>query len=132
MYNVIYHFSLLLQKLTIKVEACIESINSTLESGEDVLISGSGKFYVNEKGQRRGRNPANREDNNQKSSIACYRSWSKVGELYLSLTKMNVDAVIFDLDGTILDSIGIYYQIIETVFQHLGLKQSKQMSLVNQ
>ena len=34
---------------------------------------------------------------------------------------MNVDAVIFDLDGTILDSIGIYYQIIEIVFQHLDM-----------
>ena len=39
----------------------------------------------------------------------------------MSLNKMNVDAVIFDLDGTILDSIGIYYQIIEIVFQHLGI-----------
>ena len=39
----------------------------------------------------------------------------------MSLKKMNVDAVIFDLDGTILDSIGIYYQIIEIVFQHLDM-----------
>jgi len=30
-----------------------------------------------------------------------------------------VDAVLFDLDGTILDSIHIYYQIIETVFNRL-------------
>ena len=33
--------------------------------------------------------------------------------------KMQVNAVLFDLDGTILDSIHIYYQIIETVFQRL-------------
>ncbi len=32
---------------------------------------------------------------------------------------MNVDAVLFDLDGTILDSIGIYFQIIEIVLKRL-------------
>lgn len=35
--------------------------------------------------------------------------------------KLHVDAVMFDLDGTILDSIHIYYQIIETVFNRLDL-----------
>lgn len=35
--------------------------------------------------------------------------------------KMKVGAVLFDLDGTILDSIHIYYQIIETVFKRLDL-----------
>lgn len=29
--------------------------------------------------------------------------------------------MLFDLDGTILDSIGIYFQIIETVFDELGI-----------
>jgi len=33
-----------------------------LESGEDVLISGFGKFCVKEKRKRRGRNPATGED----------------------------------------------------------------------
>ena len=33
-----------------------------LTSGEDVLISGFGKFCVNEKRQRKGRNPATGED----------------------------------------------------------------------
>jgi integration host factor subunit alpha len=33
-------------------------MKSTLASGEDVLISGFGKFCVNEKGARKGRNPA--------------------------------------------------------------------------
>ena len=40
------------------VESLLEIIKSSLESGEDVLISGFGKFCVNEKKARRGRNPA--------------------------------------------------------------------------
>ena len=40
------------------VESLLEIIKSTLESGEDVLISGFGKFCVKKKGERRGRNPA--------------------------------------------------------------------------
>ena len=40
------------------VETLIEIIKSTLESGEDVLISGFGKFCVKDKRERRGRNPA--------------------------------------------------------------------------
>jgi len=39
-------------------EMLLELIKSTLESDEDVLISGFGKFCVNEKNERRGRNPA--------------------------------------------------------------------------
>jgi len=39
------------------VETLLEVIKSTLESGEDVLISGFGKFCVKEKKARRGRNP---------------------------------------------------------------------------
>ena len=40
------------------VETLLEIIKRTLEGGEDVLISGFGKFCVKEKRQRRGRNPA--------------------------------------------------------------------------
>jgi len=40
------------------VETLLEFIKGTLESGEDVLISGFGKFCVREKRKRRGRNPA--------------------------------------------------------------------------
>jgi integration host factor subunit alpha len=40
------------------VETLLEIIKSTLESGEDVLISGFGKFCVREKAERKGRNPA--------------------------------------------------------------------------
>ena len=46
------------KKSTELVEQLIETINSTLASGEDVLASGFGKFCVNEKNERRGRNPA--------------------------------------------------------------------------
>ncbi len=40
------------------VEKLFETIKSTLASGEDVLISGFGKFQVKDKRERRGRNPA--------------------------------------------------------------------------
>ena len=39
------------------VEATFEIIKKTLESGEDVLITGFGKVCVKDKGYRRGRNP---------------------------------------------------------------------------
>jgi integration host factor subunit alpha len=40
------------------VEILLELIKQTLESGDDVMISGFGKFCVKEKKKRRGRNPA--------------------------------------------------------------------------
>ena len=40
------------------VETMIKFIKDTLESGEDVLISGFGKFCVKSKKERRGRNPS--------------------------------------------------------------------------
>jgi integration host factor subunit alpha len=40
------------------VESLVEIVKSTLESGEDVLITGFGKFCVKDKLERRGRNPA--------------------------------------------------------------------------
>ncbi len=44
------------------VESIMDIIKEKLESGEDVLISGFGKFCVKEKKERRGRNPATGED----------------------------------------------------------------------
>jgi len=44
------------------VESLLELIKSTLESGEDVLISSFGKFCVKDKQARKGRNPATGED----------------------------------------------------------------------
>jgi integration host factor subunit alpha len=44
------------------VEMLLEIIKHSLERGEDVLVSGFGKFCVNEKEARRGRNPATGDD----------------------------------------------------------------------
>ena len=44
------------------IELLLELIKSTLEIGEDVLISGFGKFCVKKKKKRRGRNPATGEN----------------------------------------------------------------------
>lgn len=41
------------------VDSLLEIMKQTLESGEDVLISGFGKFSVKEKMERQGRNPQN-------------------------------------------------------------------------
>jgi integration host factor subunit alpha len=43
-------------------ETLLELVKKTLESGEDIMISGFGKFCVKEKNRRRGRNPATGED----------------------------------------------------------------------
>ncbi len=40
------------------VELILEIIKRSLDSGEDVMISGFGRFNVKEKNQRKGRNPA--------------------------------------------------------------------------
>jgi integration host factor subunit alpha len=44
------------------VETLLGIMKSTLASGEDVLISGFGKFCVKQKEERKGRNPATGED----------------------------------------------------------------------
>ena len=44
------------------VESIVDLIKRTLENGEDILISGFGKFCVKNKRKRRGRNPATGED----------------------------------------------------------------------
>jgi integration host factor subunit alpha len=49
-------------KSTETVETILELIKSTLASGEDVLISGFGKFCVKDKRERRGRNPSTGDD----------------------------------------------------------------------
>jgi len=44
------------------VEHLLEIMKSTLASGEDIMISGFGKFQVNDKAPRKGRNPATGKD----------------------------------------------------------------------
>ena len=44
------------------IETLLKLIKSALESGEDVLISGFGRFCVKQKAERRGRNPATGKD----------------------------------------------------------------------
>ena len=44
------------------VGTLLEAIKTTLENGEDVMISGFGKFYVKDKRERRGRNPHTGDD----------------------------------------------------------------------
>ncbi|MCP4745536.1 MAG: integration host factor subunit alpha [Desulfobacteraceae bacterium] len=44
------------------VESLIEIMKQTMQNGDDVLISGFGKFCVKQKKKRRGRNPATGED----------------------------------------------------------------------
>ena len=40
------------------LEIFLEIMKHTLETGEDIMISGFGKFCVKEKAPRKGRNPA--------------------------------------------------------------------------
>ena len=50
------------QTSKVLVETVFELIKKALESGDDVLISGFGKFSARKKAPRRGRNPATGED----------------------------------------------------------------------
>jgi integration host factor subunit alpha len=43
-------------------ECLIEQIKASLASGDDILISGFGKFCVKDKNVRKGRNPATGEE----------------------------------------------------------------------
>ncbi len=44
------------------LETLLEIMKKSLEEGDDVLISGFGKFCVKQKSERKGRNPATGED----------------------------------------------------------------------
>ena len=44
------------------VDRILEIIKNTLENGEDVLITGFGKFCIKDKRERRGRNPVTGQD----------------------------------------------------------------------
>ncbi len=44
------------------IETFIHIMKRTIASGDDILVSGFGKFCVKEKKQRKGRNPATGQD----------------------------------------------------------------------
>ncbi len=44
------------------MEEFLEIIKKTIEDGEDIMISGFGKFCVNSKKARKGRNPATNKE----------------------------------------------------------------------
>lgn len=44
------------------MEDFLEVMKETIENGEDIMVSGFGKFCVNEKKARKGRNPATDEE----------------------------------------------------------------------
>ena len=50
------------QESSAVVESLLEIIKSTLASGEEVLISGFGKFCLKDKRERKGRNPQTGDD----------------------------------------------------------------------
>ena len=60
------------------VESLLEIIKNTLASGEDVLITGFGKFVVMKKRQRRGRNPQTGDDLTLRSRTVVRFRWSEV------------------------------------------------------
>ena len=51
------HFRLTKTQATASVEAFLRISKNTLISGSDLLLSGFGKFSVNDKKSRKGRNP---------------------------------------------------------------------------
>jgi integration host factor subunit alpha len=55
--SIFNHSDLQKKESIVILESLLEIIKHTLESGEDVLISGFGKFCVKDKNKRRGRNP---------------------------------------------------------------------------
>ncbi len=58
----VHNLGLTKKKSVEVIESLLEIIKHSLESSEDVLISGFGKFCVKNKAERRGRNPATGED----------------------------------------------------------------------
>ena len=50
------------KKATQVIETLLKVTTQSLENGEDVLLSGYGKFCVKEKDGRRGRNPKTGDD----------------------------------------------------------------------
>ncbi len=58
----VHNLGLTKKKSVEVIESLLEIIKRSLESSEDVLISGFGKFCVKDKAKRKGRNPETRAD----------------------------------------------------------------------
>ena len=58
----VYDMGVTQKKATEVIESLLEIIKGSLAKGDDVLVSGFGKFCVKEKNPRRGRNPATGDD----------------------------------------------------------------------
>lgn len=58
----VHHLGFTQKKSTQVIESLLEIIKSALVDGDDVLVSGFGKFCVRDKRPRRGRNPATGDD----------------------------------------------------------------------
>jgi integration host factor subunit alpha len=56
------HLNISNKKSKETVEALLEIMKGSLASGEDLLISGFGRFCVKQKKERQGRNPATSEN----------------------------------------------------------------------
>jgi integration host factor subunit alpha len=72
---------LTLKQSTDTVETIISTMKDTLATGENVLVSGFGKFCVKEKAERKGRNPATGEDLMQPArKVVTFRCSGKMRE----------------------------------------------------
>jgi integration host factor subunit alpha len=60
--NIYHQVGLGKNQSRVVVEKLLEIIKRTMEKGEDLLISGFGKFVIKKKSERRGRNPQTTED----------------------------------------------------------------------
>ena len=60
------------------VESLLTSVKKSLASGEDVLITGFGKFIVMKKRERRGRNPQTGDDLMLRSRKVVRFRWSEL------------------------------------------------------
>jgi len=58
----VHDFGFTQQESTEIVDTLLEIIKARLENGGDVLVSGFGKFCVNDKPPRRARNPVTGDD----------------------------------------------------------------------
>jgi integration host factor subunit alpha len=56
------HLNLSTKESAALFETLIETIKKALESGEDVMITGFGRFSVKNKNERRGKNPQTGDD----------------------------------------------------------------------